>query len=64
MYSCYEITDEYLDQYGTNLYRDLTHLTSSIDELPLSVIDPEPVLDPHHQSKPESNSSSRLLSSS
>ena len=31
MYSCYEITDEYLDQYGTNLYRDLSRLTSSID---------------------------------
>ena len=63
MYSCYEITDEYLDQYGTNIYRDLSHLTSSVDELPLAVINPEPALDPYHQSEPESNSASRLLSS-
>lgn len=42
MYTCHEITDEYLDQYGTNIYKDLSHLTSNVDKLPLAVIDPEP----------------------
>ena len=61
MYSCYEISEEYLDQYGTNIYRDLSHLTSSVDELPLAITNPDLALDPYHQSKPESDSSSRLL---
>lgn len=64
MYNCYEITNEYIDQYGTNIYKDLSHLTSSVDVLPLAVINPEPMLDPYHQSEPESNSAFRLLSSS
>ena len=64
MYSYYEITEEYLDQYGTNMYKDLSNLTSSIDELPLAILEAEPDLNPYQQSEPESNSTSRLLSSS
>ena len=64
MYSCYEITEEYLNQYGTNMYKDLSNLTSSIDELPLAILDPEPNLDPHQESEPDNNLAPRLLSSS
>ena len=49
MYSCYEIYEEYLNQYGSNMSKDLTHLTSSIDELPPAITNSEPVLDfPNH----------------
>ena len=41
MYSCYEITDEYLDQYGTDVYRDLSNLTFSLSDLPLTICEPE-----------------------
>ena len=61
MYSCYKTSDEFLDQYGTNRYRDLSHLTSSIDELPLAITNLEPVLDPLNHSEPEINSPTRQL---
>ena len=62
MYSCYEIYDEFLDQYGTNIYRDLSHLTSSVDELPIATINLEPALDLPNHSEPEINLPTRQLS--
>ena len=64
MYSYYEITEEYLDQYGTNEHKDLSNLTNSIDELPLTILEPEPDLDPYQQPEPDNYLASRLLSSS
>ena len=45
MYSCYEHTEEYLDQYGTNLDKDLSLLNFSIDDLrPVTPLaEPDPV---------------------
>ena len=59
MYSCHEISDEFFDQYGTNIYRDLSHLNSSVDELPLAITNLEPALDPYNHSEPEINSPTR-----
>ena len=64
MYSCHEVTEEYLDLYGTNEYKDPSHLTSSIDELPSTILEPELILDPYPQSEPARNLASRPLSSS
>ena len=41
MYSSYEITDYYLDQYGTNEYEDFSSLTLSVVDLPPAIFDPE-----------------------
>lgn len=62
MYSCYEIYNEYLNQYGTNMFKDLSHLTSSIDELPIATINLEPVLDFPNHSELEISSPTRQLS--
>ena len=62
MYSCYEIYEEYLNQYGTNMFKDLSNLTSSIDELPPAIISLEPVLDLPNHSELEINSPTRQLS--
>ena len=64
MYSTAEHTEEYLNQYGTNEYKDLSHLTISIDDLPSTVFVPEPDLEPNSVSEPDTDSASRLLLSS
>ena len=56
MYSCYEHTEEYLSQYGTNMNKDLSNLTISLDDLPLTILEPEPGLESHPQSEPDYNS--------
>ena len=45
MYNCFEHIEEYLDQYGTNLYKDLSLLNFSIDDLrpATPITDPGPV---------------------
>ena len=53
MYSCCEITDEYVDQYGTNVYRDLSDLTFSLSDLPLTILEPEHGLESQFQSEPD-----------
>ena len=62
MYNCYKIYEEYLNQYGTNMSKDLAHLTSSIDELPPAIINLEPVLDFPNHSELEISSPTRQLS--
>ena len=46
MYSSYEIMDEYLDQYGTNEYKDFSNLTISVDDFHSTITEPESVLGP------------------
>ena len=41
MYSSYEITDYYLDQYGTNEYEDFSSLNPSVGDLPPAIFEPE-----------------------
>ena len=53
MYSCYEHTEEYLSQYGTNMNKDLSNLTISLDDLPLNILESEIGLEFHPQSEPE-----------
>ena len=62
MSSCYEIYEEYLNQYGSNMSKDLTHLTSSIDELPSSITSFEPELDFLNHPELETSSPIRQLS--
>ena len=62
MYSCYEIYEDYLNQYGSNLSTDLTHLTSSIDELPPAIISFEPELNFLNHPELEISSPTRQLS--
>ena len=62
MYSCYEIYEECLNQYGTNMSKDLTHLTSNIDELPSAIISFEPEIDFHNHPELEMNLPTRQLS--
>ena len=56
MYSCHEIYEGYLNQYGSNQPLDMSQLTSSIEELPPAFFNFEP--------GPEIGSPLRLLSSS
>ena len=49
MYSSYEISDAFVDQYGTNIYRDLSHLTFSLSDLPLPIREPEHGLESQSQ---------------
>lgn len=64
MYSSYEHIDEYLDQYGTNMYKDLSHLAPSVDDLPLLIpvskpgldLNPVPELDIDSTSRPSLSS--------
>ena len=62
MYNCYEIYEEYLNQYGSNMSKDLTPLTSSIDELPPAIINFEPELDFPNHPELETSSPIRQLS--
>ena len=62
MYSCYEIYEEYLNQYGSNMSKDLTHLTSSIDELPPAITSFAPELDFLNHPELETSSPIRQLS--
>ena len=64
MYSCYEHIEEYLSQYGTNEYKDFTNLTISIDDLPSTILEPEPGLESQPLSEPDLDSASRLSPSS
>lgn len=64
MYSSYEHTDEYLSQYGTNEYKDFLNLTISVDDLPLTILEPEPSLEFRLLSEPGYDSASRLWPSS
>ena len=58
MYSSFEVMDDYLDQYGTNEYKDLSNLTISVDYFPSIMTEPELALKPHPQSEPDLVSSS------
>ena len=58
MYSSYEVMDDYLDQYGTNEYKDLSNLTISVDDFPSAMTEPESVLEPCPPSEPDLVSSS------
>ena len=53
MYSSYEVTDNYLDQYGTNEYKDFSNLTISVDDFPPTVTEPDLALEPYPQSEPD-----------
>lgn len=64
MYSSTEHTEEYLNQYGTNECKDFSNLVISIDDLLLTILEPEPVLESHPLSELGNDSVSRLLSSS
>ena len=52
MYSSYEIMDGYLDQYGTNEYKDFSNLTISVDDFHSTITEPESVLGPCLPSEP------------
>ena len=56
MYNYYEHTEEYLSQYGTNMNKDLSNLTISLDDLSLTILKPEPGLESHTQSEHDYNS--------
>ena len=51
MYSSYEISDVFVDQYGTNVYRDLSSLTFSLSDLPLPIRESEHGLGSQSQSE-------------
>ena len=53
MYSSYEVMDNYLDQYGTNEYKDLSNITISVDDFPSTVTESELALEPYPQSEPD-----------
>ena len=52
MYSSYEITDYYLDQYGTNEYEDFSSLNPSVGDLPPAFVEPETELGSLQLSEP------------
>ena len=53
MYSSYEVSDEFVDQYGTNVYRDLSNLTFSLSDLSLQIREPQQGLESQSQSEPD-----------
>ena len=58
MYSSYEVMDDYLDQYGTNEYKDFSNLTISVDDFHSGMTEPESVSEPCLPSEPALVSSS------
>ena len=64
MYSTTEHTKEYLNQYGTNEYKDLSNLTISIDDLPSTILVLEPALERNPVPEPDTDPTSRLSLSS
>lgn len=63
-YSTAEHTEEYLNQYGTNEYKDLSHLTISVDNPPSTMFVSEHDFEPHSVSEPHTDPASRLPLSS
>ena len=53
MYSSYEVSDEFVDQYGTNVYRDMSNLTFSLSDLSLTIREPEHGLESRSRSEPD-----------
>ena len=53
MYSFYEFTDDYLNQYGTNEYKDFSSLVLSVDDFPSTIPEPDLALEPYSQSEPD-----------
>ena len=64
MYSSFEYIEEYIDRYGTNMYKDFSHLAISIDDLPSPILVPKPGLDHNPVPEPDIDSTSRLSLSS
>ena len=64
MYSSTELTDDFLDQYGTNTnkYKDLCYLTVTPNDFPLTMTEPEP--EPTTEPEPVPDLQSRQLPSS
>lgn len=59
MYSSTEPTEEYLNQYGTNEYKDLSNIAINIDDLPSTILEPEPNFEPNPVPEPCLGSMSR-----
>lgn len=51
MYNSYEISDSFVDQYGTNVYRDLSNLNFSLSDLPFPIRESELGREPQPQSE-------------
>ena len=64
MYSSTEHTEEYLYQYRTNENKDLSNLTINIDDLPSTILEPEPDFEPNPVPEPDLGSMSRQSLSS
>lgn len=52
--------EEYLNQYGTNEYKDLSHITISIDDFPPAMLVSEPGFEPNSVFEHDTDSASRF----